>query len=234
MQPPVSMDDAAVALGVSRRWLQGFLKGLPPCHLQAGHKKLFDEAALATIREAMRREAQKCHTRLPPQSRGGRRSTAYGERNSGATLTEMRMVEISEDIVRKAARAAYNLQFGAAPWEIEEPVRQDLECYLMRAALSAVAEDLVRGEREACAKIAECKFPRGSAPTYASENADVYIAQEAAAKFIAAAIRARSTKDMGEKSEDEGDIRVGELPEPGQSWWEREQAAKKPTSSDKQ
>lgn len=90
MIPPLSMNAAAASLGVSRRWLQDFLGTIPPCHLQAGHRKLFDDAALATIREAMRREAQKCRTALSPQKRGGRRITASGGPNSTSELTELR------------------------------------------------------------------------------------------------------------------------------------------------
>ena len=73
MNPPISMDDAAAALGVSRRWLQAFLQTIPPCHLAAGHKKLFDEAAMATIRAAMREDAErreadrKCRSSSSPQ-----------------------------------------------------------------------------------------------------------------------------------------------------------------------
>jgi hypothetical protein len=50
---PLSMVEAA-ALVVSPRWLQDFLKTIPPCWLQCGRKKLFDDAALHAIREAMR------------------------------------------------------------------------------------------------------------------------------------------------------------------------------------
>ena len=52
--PPLTMNEAAQELGVSRRWLQDFLPTIPPCWLQAGRKKLFDEKAMDAIREAMR------------------------------------------------------------------------------------------------------------------------------------------------------------------------------------
>lgn len=48
-------------------------------------------------------------------------------------------------------------------------------------------DEAVSAERERCARIAEKAFP--PAHTYASENADVYRAQDAAAARIAAAIR---------------------------------------------
>ncbi len=79
---PLTMNEAAHALGVSRRWLQDFLPTIAPCHLQAGRKKLFDEVALSTIREAMR-----CRTSSTPQARD-RRSGMSGERNSESPLTE--------------------------------------------------------------------------------------------------------------------------------------------------
>jgi hypothetical protein len=49
-----TMVEAAAELRVSRRWLQDFLPTIPSRHLQAGRKKLFDEEAMETIREAMR------------------------------------------------------------------------------------------------------------------------------------------------------------------------------------
>ena len=39
------MKEAADALNVSLRFLQGFLATIPPCHLQAGRRKLFDDAS---------------------------------------------------------------------------------------------------------------------------------------------------------------------------------------------
>lgn len=50
---------------------------------------------------------------------------------------------------------------------------------------------LVAAERRACAELARSTYPRGGAHTYASENADIYIACENAAERIAAAIEAR-------------------------------------------
>ena len=52
---PLSMDRAAQTLGVSRRWLQDFIRDNPVTYLAAGRKKLFDERALNEIREAMRK-----------------------------------------------------------------------------------------------------------------------------------------------------------------------------------
>ena len=47
---------------------------------------------------------------------------------------------------------------------------------------------------EAAAQIAAGKWPRGSAHTYASENADRYIALEDASEAIAAAIRSLASR----------------------------------------
>jgi hypothetical protein len=49
----LTMDETANELRVSRRWLQDFLKSAPPCWLEAGRKKLFDERAIAEIRRAI-------------------------------------------------------------------------------------------------------------------------------------------------------------------------------------
>jgi hypothetical protein len=88
---PLTMQAAAAALGVSRRWLQDFLKSIPPCHLQAGHKKLFDEAALAAVREAMREKAREtCHLPSSPRRRDDRRIGASAGPSSATILTEAR------------------------------------------------------------------------------------------------------------------------------------------------
>ena len=50
----MTMNEAAAALNVSRRWLQGFLQKIPPCWLVAGNRKLFDDHAMFNIKEAMR------------------------------------------------------------------------------------------------------------------------------------------------------------------------------------
>ena len=94
MSAPLTMDEAAAALGVSRRWLQAFLAKIPTCHMAAGHRKLFDEAALATIRLRMRQDAadreakRNCRSNSSPRKRAGRSIIASGEPNAGSTLTE--------------------------------------------------------------------------------------------------------------------------------------------------
>jgi hypothetical protein len=57
MGPILTMNEAAAALRMSRRWLQDFIRTMPPCWLAAGHRKLFDEKAMERICEATRREA---------------------------------------------------------------------------------------------------------------------------------------------------------------------------------
>lgn len=55
MSGPVrTFNEAAAELRVSRRWLQDFLKKHPVPILRAGHKKLFDDAAMRAIRALMR------------------------------------------------------------------------------------------------------------------------------------------------------------------------------------
>lgn len=51
---PLKMDEAAARLGVSRRWLQDFLKGRDIPYLAVGNRKMFDEHALTAIAEHMR------------------------------------------------------------------------------------------------------------------------------------------------------------------------------------
>ena len=84
---PLTMDEAAEALRVSRRWLQGFLKEIDPCWLQAGSRKLFDQEALAAIKEAMRQKARDTRPSLFAARRGARPTGAFGARNTGSTLT---------------------------------------------------------------------------------------------------------------------------------------------------
>jgi hypothetical protein len=84
------MAQAASELGMSKRWLQGFIKRFPdPIYLQGGRKKLFDERAMAILREAMREEARKClsnsSNRQPAQRITGRAGRISREQNSPAT-----------------------------------------------------------------------------------------------------------------------------------------------------
>jgi hypothetical protein len=80
---PLTMNEAAAALGVSRRWLQDFLPTIECPYLQCGHKKLFDEAALHAIREAMRCPLPSALRRLDVGRTG-----AFAGRRTGSTLIE--------------------------------------------------------------------------------------------------------------------------------------------------
>ena len=94
MPAPLTMDEAAAELSVSRRWLQAFLNKIPPCHMAAGHRKLFDEAAMATIRAAMRQDAaqreakRKCRSSSSRPRRVARNTGASAEPNSASILIE--------------------------------------------------------------------------------------------------------------------------------------------------
>jgi hypothetical protein len=71
VSPPLTMDEAARELRVSRRWLQDFLHAHPEVrYLRKGRRKLFDELALDAIREAMRRPIE------PPLGKRGARVAA--------------------------------------------------------------------------------------------------------------------------------------------------------------
>jgi hypothetical protein len=85
MARPLTMNETAEAFGVSKRWLeqQPWLEGIP--YLRCGHKRLFDEAALHAIREAMR---NKCAPNSSTQKLGPRRIIGSVGRNSGSTVTE--------------------------------------------------------------------------------------------------------------------------------------------------
>lgn len=97
--------------------------------------------------------------------------------------------EISGPCVVKEVPAAFREGRTQCPDHL--PDSPDLWCsncdQYRRALLALLAHEAE--VREECAKIAERRFPRGSAHTYASENADRYIAQEETCELIAKAIR---------------------------------------------
>lgn len=64
-------------------------------------------------------------------------------------------------------------------------------------------ERAVRAALEAAAGVAGSKWPRGSAHTYASENADRYIALEDASEMIASTIRAIDPAQIVKEVNDE-------------------------------
>ena len=64
----------------------------------------------------------------------------------------------------------------------------------LQTALDAAQRAGRREGLEEAAKVAEQRFPRGGAHTYASENADIYLANENAAEAIAEAIRDRAAQ----------------------------------------
>lgn len=76
------------------------------------------------------------------------------------------------------------------PYEFNNIVGQQLNRLLSALDIPRREAEAAAREREACARIAE-KAYGGKAHTYASENADVYRAQDAACVKIAAAIRSQ-------------------------------------------
>jgi hypothetical protein len=105
------------------------------------------------------------------------------EMTRDATIAALR-----QEIVEQAA--LLDKLVGMASAAIN-PANQVIADPLLRLEEWAAKYDEARAaERERCAKVAERMFPRGSAHTYASENADLYRAQEATCEQIAAAIRA--------------------------------------------
>jgi excisionase family DNA binding protein len=51
---PLTMAEAAAAVGASRRWLQDFLRTHHMPYLRVGNRKMFDELALSALKEEMR------------------------------------------------------------------------------------------------------------------------------------------------------------------------------------
>ena len=96
-----TMDEASEILGVSRRWLQDFLKD-KTCYRLAGHRKLFAEADIQILSEAM-----KCRSSSLRQNPAARRSGASGGHISGSTLTEARRADLLPTRV-KSVRIASN------------------------------------------------------------------------------------------------------------------------------
>ena len=85
-EPPLTLREAAAALNVSYRWLLDYLKTIEPCWLQAGHRKLFDEAAMTVIREAMRQTAREGRPNSP--RRISPCSSAFVGRNKSSIVAE--------------------------------------------------------------------------------------------------------------------------------------------------
>ena len=89
-ESPLSMREAANALNVSLRFFQGFLASMPPCHLQAGRRKLFDDVSINTIKMEMKRRAQeKCRTPSSPLPRAARRIGASAAQSTESQLTDL-------------------------------------------------------------------------------------------------------------------------------------------------
>ena len=90
--PPLSLNEAAASLNVSRRWFQGFLRKIPPCWLAAGSRKLFDVKALECIKEEMRRRARSSVPFQP--NRRAKRFTAPS--GSPSVLAALEAIELAK------------------------------------------------------------------------------------------------------------------------------------------
>ena len=79
----LSRAEAAARLNVSPRWLSDHCKKISPCWFKAGNRMLFDEAAIAVVKESMR-----CPTNSsPPTPPAVKRTTASAAPSSGSILT---------------------------------------------------------------------------------------------------------------------------------------------------
>jgi hypothetical protein len=89
-EPPLTMDEAAHALGGSLRWFQGAYPLMPQCHLRIGRKKMFDDVAIATLKEHLR-----CPAESSSRTRRVRRTTISGARNSESDLMRVKRLATS-------------------------------------------------------------------------------------------------------------------------------------------
>jgi hypothetical protein len=76
-------------LGVSRRWFSDFLRSAPRCWLEAGNRKLFDEIAISTLREAMR-----CRPGALREWKTASNRSAFVGRAPGSVLAEAVEVQV--------------------------------------------------------------------------------------------------------------------------------------------
>ena len=80
----LTLDEVAARLHVSRRWLQGFLKGRPFGRM-AGRKRLFTEDDFVSIINAL-----PCPSSSSPREPGKAKTTRSGGRISGSALIRLR------------------------------------------------------------------------------------------------------------------------------------------------
>ena len=83
-----AMDEAAAWLRISRRALQDLVKR-HPFYFTNGNRKLFGEGDLIALREAMRREGEKCRSSSSRHVPARRRTTMSGGRTSADLWTEL-------------------------------------------------------------------------------------------------------------------------------------------------
>ena len=86
----LTMDDAAARLNVSRRWVQGFLRGRPLGRM-AGRKRLFTESDLARIIEEL-----PCPSSSSSRAKAGRKTGASGDTISASTWIGQQKQRIAE------------------------------------------------------------------------------------------------------------------------------------------
>ena len=90
-----TMDEAAEWLRISRRQLQGLVKR-HPVYYANGNRKLFGEGDLIALREAMRRDGDKCRSSSFRQGPAKRLTGMSGGRTSADMWTRARELLRSE------------------------------------------------------------------------------------------------------------------------------------------
>lgn len=97
-QAVYTVDEVAVRLHKSRRWLQSWLRENPadaagmPYYAPAGRTKLFGEADISRIKSALR-EHERCRLELSPRVPGGAPSITSEERSPDELLMRLRRHE---------------------------------------------------------------------------------------------------------------------------------------------
>jgi hypothetical protein len=117
----------------------------------------------------------------------------FGHSGSPMEALEDEVFNVEKPIIDVVAAALAEAQAQLRQMREERDEARALAGKFAYMDVHAVNEAHAAGYREAleaAAKVAERKWQRGSAHTYASENADRYIALEDASEAIAAAIRA--------------------------------------------
>ena len=111
-----AMDEAAAWLRISRRALQDLVKR-HPFYFTNGNRKLFGEGDLIALREAMRREGEKCRSSLSRHVPARRRTTMSGGRTSADLWTRAQRLLSGESPPESFNASKLKSRKGSSPAE---------------------------------------------------------------------------------------------------------------------